>query len=92
MKPTETNNKVIWLALIPVGGLVVFSLVRTVDNTMVQALLTCAVVGLMILAVALVARSQLGAMAQEAPPIPAADRDVLDELEPLRPDESNDKP
>jgi hypothetical protein len=38
----------------------------------------------MLVAIALIVRSQLGTMAQEEPAMPDADRDVLDSLEPLR--------
>jgi hypothetical protein len=44
----------------------------------------CVVVGLMILAISLIARSQLGGMAHEQRPIADADAAVLDSLEPLR--------
>jgi hypothetical protein len=77
-------SKVVWLAFIPLGGAVLFSLVRIIENTALQAILTCVGVGLMLVAIALIVRSQLGTMAQEEPAMPDADRDVLDSLEPLR--------
>ncbi|HEY9350620.1 MAG TPA: hypothetical protein VIP75_08000 [Acidothermales bacterium] len=83
------NPKVVLLALVPIAGFLAFNFVRRVDNTALQAILTCVMVGLMILAIALIARSQLGAQgtaaAQES--IPDADRAVLDSLEPLREDD-----
>jgi hypothetical protein len=81
------NPKVVLLALVPIASLIAFNFLRRVDNTALQAILTCVMVGLMILAIALIVRSQLGAMAQEQPPVPDADRAVLDSLEPLREDD-----
>jgi hypothetical protein len=59
------NPKVALLALVPLAASVTFGLVRRVDNTVLQAVLTCVTVGLIILAITLIARSRLGAMAQE---------------------------
>jgi hypothetical protein len=43
---------VVLLALLPIAGFLAFNFVRRVDNTALQAILTCVMVGLMIVAIA----------------------------------------